>query len=244
MKQIPNLLTSINILIGCIAITLAFQNNVLTASYLIFLAAFIDFLDGFMARKLNAISDFGKVLDSLADVISFGVTPAVIMYRMLNMALTNQNPTFSEETATLLDNVNLYGAYLLVVFAAIRLARFSTSESDGRFFVGLPTPAMAITIAAVAILFQETDSNNLREIILNNYFLITITLILSLLMVSHLKMFSLKFENLSFQDNAIRYIFLILAVFLLIPFRFSGILLVMLLYILISVVNALFVKSR
>ena len=196
IKQIPNLLTSMNIFLGCMAIAFAFERNLQIAGFIVFLAAILDFLDGYFARSLNAISTFGKTLDSLADIVSFGVAPSIILYQMLIMSLTYHDSSFNIETASILESIIMYTSFLVAVFSGIRLARFTistNSDSDKNYFYGLPTPAAAILIASIGLILVETENVELQDLVLNTYFLVILVILLSLLMVSDLRLFSLKF---------------------------------------------------
>ncbi len=224
IKQIPNLLTSLNIFLGCMAIAFAFEHNLQISGFIIFLAAIVDFLDGYFARSLNAISSFGKTLDSLADIVSFGVAPSIILYQMLIMSLTYHDSSFNIETATILESTVLYTSFLVAVFGGIRLARFTIStDSDKNYFYGLPTPAAAILVASIALILVETENVRLQDLILNTYFLVILVILLSLLMVSGIRLFNLKFTTYTFSKNVTRYIFLIISLILIIIFQvFAG----------------------
>jgi CDP-diacylglycerol--serine O-phosphatidyltransferase len=237
LKQIPNLITSINILLGCMAIAFAFERNLQAAAYIVFLAAVMDFLDGFFARMLNAYSDFGKTLDSLADIVSFGVAPSIILYQILIMSLTYHDPTFNIETASILESSILYTAFLIAVFGGIRLARFTIADQDKDYFSGVPIPATAILIASIGLSLVETEVNLLRDLILNTYFLVILVLLLSLLMVSGLRVFSIKFTSYKFSQNITRYVFLIISLMLLIIFQVFAIPVIFIIYIFMSLLN-------
>jgi CDP-diacylglycerol---serine O-phosphatidyltransferase len=238
IKQIPNLLTSMNIFLGCMAIAFAFERNLQIAGFIIFLAAIIDFLDGYFARSLNAISSFGKTLDSLADIVSFGVAPSIILYQMLIMSLTYHDSSFNIETATILESIILYTSFLVAVFSGIRLARFTISaNSDNNYFYGLPTPAAAILIASIALILVETENVQLQDLVLNTYFLVILVILLSLLMVSGLRLFSFKFATYAFSKNVTRYIFLIISLILIIIFNVFAIPVIFFIYIFLSLLQ-------
>jgi CDP-diacylglycerol--serine O-phosphatidyltransferase len=226
-KQIPNLLTCCNAFLGALAVVFAFQGFLLTAVLLIIGAAVLDFLDGFAARLLNAKSIIGKDLDSLADVISFGLAPASILYIWMDFCFTNLPPAIQVFPFNFLP----YCAFLIVPFSAYRLAKFNNDERQEHEFYGLPTPANAFFIA-----FLPFAADNLH--VLNNFWiLLGLTFIFSILLVVDLPMFSLKFINFSFKRNWVRYLFLLLSAFLLIAFQLAAFPLIILLYIFISLIQ-------
>jgi CDP-diacylglycerol--serine O-phosphatidyltransferase len=226
-KYIPNLLTCCNAFLGALSVVFALKGFLETAVLLILGAAFFDFLDGFAARLLNAKSAIGKDLDSLADVISFGLAPAAILYMWMDFCFTNLPPDFQSFPFTLLP----YFAFIIVPFSAYRLAKFNNDKRQEHEFHGLATPANAFFIA-----FLPFAADNLH--ILNNFWvLLGLMLVFSILLVSELPMFSLKFVNYSFKKNWIRYLFLFLSAFLLIAFQLAAFPLIILLYIFISLIQ-------
>lgn len=226
-KHIPNLLTCCNALLGSLAVVFALRGFLETAIFLILGAALFDFLDGFAARLLNAKSFIGKDLDSLADVISFGLAPATILYIWMDLCFTNLPPTLQSFPLNLLP----YCAFIVVPFSAYRLAKFNNDERQEHEFYGLPTPANAFFLA-----FLPFAANYLPP--LDNFWvLLFLTFFFSILLISEFPMFSLKFVNFSFKPNAVRYIFLFLSAFLLIAFQLAGFPLIILLYIFISLIK-------
>lgn len=227
MKHIPNLLTLTNLLLGCLAILYSFYDKLYISSFLIFAAAVIDFGDGFAARLLNAHSEIGKQLDSLADVTTFGVAPGFILYHLLAAS-------FQQEVNSLeYPIIYFLPAFLIPVFSALRLAKFNIDENQNENFIGLPTPACAIFIASLPLIIFSNQFQ-LTNIILTKYFLYTTTALFSYLLVSPIKMFSLKFKNYDFSENKIRYLFLLASLILIVILKWIGIPLVIILYILFS----------
>jgi CDP-diacylglycerol--serine O-phosphatidyltransferase len=226
--HIPNVLTLGNLICGCIGITFAFSGNLEFASYLIWIGAVFDFFDGFLARLLNVKSLIGKELDSLADMVSFGVLPSVIMF----ILVTERNEN------TILPFIT----FSIAAFAALRLAKFNTDESQTDSFLGLPTPANAFFISSLPLIL----SNNAIEISDHtvSIVLVAIALILSFLMVSGIPMFSLKFKDLSWRHNNIRYIFAIISLILLIWMNISAIPLIIIAYILLSAATRLISSTK
>lgn len=232
----PNAITLLNIICGTISIFLSLRQPefLYISGLFILLGSVFDFFDGFVARMLKAQSEFGKQLDSLSDLVTFGLAPAFIMFNLLDNATTLRALPFL--------------AFIIVGFSAVRLAIFNITNQKYEF-QGLPTPAFAIFIAAIPISLQFPQNfahifNNLSLNILfhNLVFLVLVTIIFSVLLVSNIKMFSLKFSNFKFSSNKIRYIFIIISVFMIIIFAWSAIPLIILGYILFSVLSSLAVK--
>ncbi len=218
-KHIPNTITCLNLFSGCISCVMAFQGEYMYAALFIYLAAVFDFLDGMMARLLKAYSDIGKELDSLADGISFGMAPGVILFSWLQTITPENNPFLP------------YIAFLIPVFSALRLAKFNIDTRQTSSFIGLPTPANAILITS---LISLNDHPFLSNILSNIWVILGLILILSFLLISELPMFSLKFKSLLWNENRTRYIFLSLSLILLAAFQLVAIPLIIILFILIS----------
>jgi len=226
-KHIPNLLTCCNALLGSLSIVFAFKGFFETAALLIFGAAVLDFLDGFAARLLNVKSAIGPDLDSLADVISFGLAPTVILFVWMSFCFTNLPPELQSFPLTILP----YFAFLIVPVSAYRLAKFNNDERQTEEFYGLATPANAFFIA-----FLPFAAENLP--VLDNFWvLLGLTFVFSVLLVSELPMFSLKFTTFGFKKNMTRYLFLMLSAILLVAFQLAAFPIIVLLYIFISLIQ-------
>jgi len=225
-KHIPNLLTCCNAFLGALAVVFAIKGFLLTAALLILGAAIFDFLDGFAARLLNVKSAIGADLDSLADVISFGLAPAAILFMWMSFCFTNLPPELQFFPLTILP----YFAFIIVPFSAYRLAKFNNDERQQHEFYGLATPANAFFIAFLPF---AADYLPLLD---NFWVLFGLTFIFSILLVVDLPMFSLKFTTYSFKKNWVRYLFLFLSAFLLIAFQLAAFPLIILLYIFISLI--------
>jgi len=230
-KNIPNFITLLNLFSGCLSIVATFENNWVWAAYFIGIAAILDFLDGTFARILNAKSETGKQLDSLADIISFGVAPAIILFQLIR---------HSPDLPVLeISNINLlpFIAFFIPVFSALRLAKFNIDTRQTESFIGLPTPANAIFIASLPLILiqQFPDNQWIFDTIKSSWFLMALTIILSILLISNIPLFSLKFKNLKWNDNKDRYIFLVISIAFILIFYFAAIPLIIILYILISV---------
>lgn len=238
-----------NIVAGSIAIMLAFANDAYLPLSAIFIgiAAVFDFSDGMAARSLKAYSPMGKELDSLADMVSFGLAPAVIMYHLITMTVLGTNVDFCFCRVKSPDYFILGVPLLIVVFSGLRLAKFNVDTRQTDSFIGLATPANAILIASLPLILKfHTGPEQLisRSVILNTYFLLPLTVVMSLLLVAEFPMFSLKVKHLRFRGNEIRYLFLAFAIVLAIVFKIAAIFLIIVLYIVLSGINNLITKPK
>jgi CDP-diacylglycerol---serine O-phosphatidyltransferase len=234
LKHLPNFITCLNLLCGCLAILMVFESELIYASYFIGTAAGLDFLDGFAARSLKAYSEIGKQLDSLADMVSFGAAPGFIMYSLLRTSAIQH--VFHN------NNFNFYLlmiVFIIPVFSALRLAKFNIDTRQTDSFIGLPTPANAIFIASLPLIlaFQPLIFDCRIVTLFNPYVLIGFSILMSFLLVSELPLFALKFKNMKWNDNKPQFIFLILSLLMLIIFRFIAIPLIVFLYIIISILS-------
>jgi CDP-diacylglycerol---serine O-phosphatidyltransferase len=205
MKHIPNFITSLNLVSGFIAIILAANGNLVAASWFILAAMIFDFLDGFSARLLKAYSDIGKELDSLADVVSFGVAPALIIYHLLKNSISIIVYPQTTTDTVLVILIMLIPA-IMPVCGAIRLAIFNLDSTQSTTFRGLPIPANALAVISVVIAANYSHSPLFNSVTGSPIFLIIFTIILSLLMVSRIPLLSLKLKNLKLKGNEGRYI--------------------------------------
>jgi len=238
-KNIPNLITLGNLTCGLLSIVLAFEGKLAIAGAFIFYGAILDFFDGFAARLLKVNSELGKQLDSMADMVTFGVAPGILMYQLI--AMTNENPLCASSGVgnplgiSHVLTISLI-AFLIPIFSAIRLAKFNIDTRQISSFIGLPTPAAAIFIASLPIIGAKYYTNFSLEL------LIVSTVILSILLVAELPLFSLKIskgETLKNQLNIIRIAFLISSVILLFILKFAAIPFIVILYIFLSIINNL-----
>lgn len=244
-KHIPNAITCCNLICGCLAIVEVLQGNLESASFLVGLAAVFDFFDGFAARMLRVTSPIGKDLDSLADMVTFGVVPGMMVYQLLSQSL--QTPGMSTNAHAQLCSWQAclpFVAFLIIVFSAIRLAKFNNDTRQTTSFVGLPTPANAILICSLPLILEHSASPQLQHIILNPFVLVFLTVGLSYLLVAEIPLFALKFRNFSWNGNRTRYTFLLASALLLALFRFTGIPLIILLYVLMSINSNYFAKRK
>ena len=232
---IPNTLTTCNLISGLIAITQVFQGDLVVASFFIFIAAAFDFFDGLAARLLDAHSTLGKQLDSLADLVSFGVAPALIVFDLLWAGC--------QGSGNILERLHItpYFALLIPVCSAFRLAKFNLDIRQEEYFIGLPTPANAIFFASFPLILMQTPLqisiiplDFFRDFFSQSRVLAILTVLFSYLLISDFRMFSMKFRNLSWRGNVPRYIFLILAVIYLMFFGICAIPLIILTYFILS----------
>ncbi len=214
-KHIPNAITCCNLLSGCISIVLMFNGYAVAAGAMIFIAAVFDFFDGFAARLLKAYSPLGAQLDSLSDVVSFGVAPSFIIYHYLS-----QQPTADSLSLELAGfNIIPFAAFFLAIFAALRLAKFNIDERQTTSFIGLPTPAMGLFVASLPFTLNNEHLAFMGNVVTNIYFLLAVIILFSFLMVSEIPFFSLKIKNLKFKENIHIYV---LAIFAVTAFAFLG----------------------
>lgn len=238
MKHIPNFITCLNLASGFISIIYALNGNAAAASWLILAAMLFDFLDGFSARLLRAYSPLGKELDSLADIVSFGLAPAVLIFKLLaaNPALPGEPLTGTGGFLTLLM---LLSPVIMPVCAGLRLAKFNIDETQLVSFKGLPTPANALAVTGIVIAAEYSDSALISAITGSSAALMIITLILSLLMVSRITMFSFKFSHLKLKGNEERYSLVLLVIAALIIFGLAAAALIIPLYITVTLASLL-----
>ncbi|SEB08490.1 CDP-diacylglycerol--serine O-phosphatidyltransferase [Pedobacter hartonius] len=218
-KHIPNALTCANLLSGCIGVVFAFKGNLDAAAYMVLLSGIFDFFDGFAARFLGVKSAIGKELDSLADMVSFGFLPGVVMFQMLSQ---------SDFASPYLP----YTGFLITMFSALRLAKFNIDERQTEDFIGLNTPMNTLFI--VSLPFIQRDYPGLAN---STLLLLAITVVMCFLLTSEIRIFSLKFGSMEWAQNKIKFIFLILSALLIAFLKFAAIPFVLVLYISMSVLH-------
>jgi len=234
MKHIPNFITSLNLLCGFIAIIFAANGNLVTASWLILAAMIFDFLDGLSARLLKAYSDIGKELDSLADVVSFGVAPGLILYYLLSKSLPSGNSDFLKTVLIMAIPA------IMPVCGAIRLAVFNLDSTQSTTFRGLPIPANALAVISIVIAGHYSGSQMIASFMSSPLSIIILTIVLSLLMVSRIPLLSLKVKHLKLKGNEGRYILIVLVLASLLVFGPVAMPLIIPLYIISSALSLLF----
>ncbi|AQS93251.1 phosphatidylserine synthase [Polaribacter sp. BM10] len=233
-KHIPNLLTLGNLFCGTIATILAVNNNFVSAGLFVVLGIFFDFFDGFAARLLNVSGELGKQLDSLADMVTSGVVPGIIMFKLIGDKVIGSD-TFIDEfnLPTIIPFVGL----ILTLGACYRLAKFNIDTRQSESFIGLPTPAMSLFVISLPLILEYSDLEFVNDLIRNNYFLITITLLLTYLMNAELPLFSLKFKNYAIKNNIVKYLFLLISIIMIISLQYLSIPLIITIYVLLSLIS-------
>jgi CDP-diacylglycerol--serine O-phosphatidyltransferase len=221
------------VLSGCIATVFAVFNQLEFAALFVFLGIFFDFLDGFAARALKAYSELGVQLDSLADMITSGLVPGVVMFQLLTMAQKEGWNLDLFGVHTEIGIVPLFG-FLITMGAAYRLANFNVDENQVSSFLGLPTPANALLILSLPLILIHHDYELINQVILNQWFLIGLTLLSVYLMNSKIELIALKFNGFGFKENGLKYLFIVLSLLLLVFLRFLAIPLIIILYIIVS----------
>ncbi len=246
MKQIPNLFTLLNLFFGCIAIVFILQNGIeiitdangtqllilpekiWMASLFIGLAAVVDFLDGFVARLFNTTSDMGKQLDSLADVVSFGVAPGMILFQFLRLSVARQEDGLDTSIIWLVP------AFVFSCAAAWRLAKFNIDTSQDFGFKGVPTPAAGLLVASLPLIYWNMQEEWVSSILLNQWFLYAFIAVLSWLMVSNLPMLGFKFKDFSVKNNLPRYLLLLIGIAALLLLKWLAVPVIFVAYVLVS----------
>jgi CDP-diacylglycerol---serine O-phosphatidyltransferase len=235
LKHIPNFITSLNLISGALAVIFAIDGHLTWAGIFICLAAVLDFLDGVAARLLNAYSEIGKELDSLADMVSFGFAPAAILFTLLEFSLFGTNQPIWEISASWYQWLILFSAMLMPVLSALRLARFNVKQSSETYFLGLPTPANGLFWASLGLMLENPRYHELLKLIYSTQTLLLLGIFTSAILVISLPMFSLKFKNLHLKENWYRYLFLIIAVALLVTFNVYGLAATIFIYIILNI---------
>lgn len=238
-KHIPNSITLINLLCGTIATVFAVQGNLVMAAIFVGLGIFFDFFDGLAARMLNVKSELGLQLDSLADMVTSGLVPGIVMFQLFSRALpaTPETTTDWEAGSDLLEwnfPVLALLGFLVTLASGYRLAKFNIDERQTDSFIGLPTPANALLILSLPLILIFQPQAELLNIILNPWFLAGLTLFSCFMLNAEVPLFALKFSNWSFADNKIRYFFIAYCLVLLILLQFAAIPAIIVSYVLLS----------
>ncbi|WP_461533326.1 CDP-alcohol phosphatidyltransferase family protein [Sinomicrobium sp.] len=237
-RHIPNILTLLNLFCGTVAVLYAVLGQFQLAALFVFAGIFFDFFDGFAARKLKVQSEIGLQLDSLADMVTSGVVPGIVMYQLLQRSLIPE----SWDTGIQVDLSQLQGfipfiGLLIPLSSAYRLAKFNVDDDQKTSFTGLPTPANALFVLSLPLIFITQSSEFIISLLHNTWFLVVISLLSSYILNAPIKLFALKFKTWGIKDNAIKYGFLLLCLILLAVLRFTAVPLIIILYLLISVVT-------
>lgn len=241
-KHIPNILTLLNLFCGCIAVVFVAQRLFDYAFFFVCLGIFFDFFDGFLARKFGVAGPLGVQLDSLADMVTSGVVPGFVMYKMLpstemvneNSEITSCFPMYNDNPMALLP----YLGFIITLGACYRLANFNIDTRQSDSFIGLPTPANALFIGSLPFLTGE-----MFNFVHNPWVLIMITFLSAYVMNAEIPLFSLKIKDFSFQKYKLQIGFLVASVVLLIFLQITAVPLIILMYVLLSVANTILVKK-
>ena len=247
-KYIPNIVTLLNLFCGSIAVIFAVHNNFVAAAMFVFLGIFFDFFDGLLARKLNVQSELGVQLDSLADMVTSGLVPGIVMFKLISISVDALDSMHIDDWSTTTD---FYGLRLvplaliglcITLASAYRLAKFNIDEDQQNYFKGLPTPANTLLIISLPLIMEFQKNAMFNELILNQEVLIGLTFLSCYLLNSNIKLFALKFKNFSFIDNKFRYALIVLSILLMVFFQFIAIPLIIILYILLSLFSTISTK--
>ena len=244
LKFIPNPITCFNLASGCFATIMALEGDLKWAAGFILLGAVFDFFDGLLARVLKAFSSIGKELDSLADMVTFGVAPGMIIYNLQQKALFGEILPLKELNGEWWQIVLLFSSFLVPVFSGIRLAKFNIDQRQTNSFIGMPTPSNAMFWAAIGTLSEISGSNAFANVISNSMILALITFGMSLLLVAEFPMFSLKFKHFKFKGNQLRFLLIALSIGFIFYFGIAGIPLAILSYIVLSLFENIIKKAR
>ncbi len=246
MKNIPNIFTLLNLFFGCLAIVFILQNGIISAtdeegapllvvpekiwlaSLFIGLAAVIDFLDGFVARLLKAGSEMGKQLDSLSDLVSFGVAPGMIVYQFLRLSVAREEGGLDASFLWLLP------AFIIPCAAAWRLARFNLDTSQSYSFKGMPVPTVGMFFASLPLIYWNVNEPWVQNLLLNKWFLLGLVGLFSWLMVSSIPLMALKFKDFSFKNNLPKYLLAIVSLAAILILQWLAVPAIVLAYVLIS----------
>ncbi len=233
-KNIPNILTLGNLFCGTVATIFAVENDFTLAVLFVLIGILFDFFDGFVARLLNVTGELGKQLDSLADMVTSGVVPGIIMSRMIQNNLINHSNSFDDN---FLD-ISLIGL-IVTLSACYRLGKFNLDTRQTNSFIGLPTPAMCLFVISLPLIKEYSEIDFVLNLLDNNYFLIVITLLMSYLMNAEIPLFSLKFKEYSIKNNWVTYLFLVISLMLILIIKYLSVPIIIILYIVLSIIKNL-----
>jgi CDP-diacylglycerol--serine O-phosphatidyltransferase len=242
-KHIPNLITLGNLFCGTIATILAVQGDFVAAGLFVVIGIIFDFFDGFAARLLNVSGELGKQLDSLADMVTSGVVPGIIMFNLLyQSSFKNLDIQYIDagvlpiitSSEDIFSGISYIGL-LLTLGACYRLAKFNIDTRQSESFIGLPTPAMSLFVISLPLIQEYSTIAWMQSLVSNNYFLILTTLLLTYLMNAEIPLFSLKFKEYTFKNNFVKYFFLSISLLLILTLNFSSIPIIIILYVFLSV---------
>ena len=239
-RHIPNLITLLNLFCGSLAIIFAVKGNLVLAAIFVAAGIFFDFFDGLAARALNVKSELGLQLDSLADVVTSGVVPGIVMYQLLNKALPREIQSNTDWDASFMDiQIKPFAliGLLIILASAYRLAKFNIDDRQTDSFIGLPTPANALFILSLPLIITFQNHPAVTSLLLNEWVLAGITILSCYMLNAEIPLFALKFKNWGFGDNKLRYLFLLSCILLIIFLKFLAIPVIIILYVLLSLIS-------
>ncbi|MDG1572407.1 CDP-alcohol phosphatidyltransferase family protein [Robiginitalea sp. M366] len=235
MKHLPNLLTLLNLFCGSVAAVLAVLNRLEWAALFFLLGVFFDFFDGLLARAMGVQSELGVQLDSLADMVTSGLVPGLVMCQMLGMSASggwNHDGFFQHSLE--LTGMLPFAGLLITLGTSWRLARFNIDENQVRSFVGLPSPANALWVISLPLILMYNGSEWTNAVLLNTWVLLGLTVLSTFLLNAPIRLFALKFKSWDFRENGLKYLFLLLSAVLLATLQYLAVPLVILMYVLFS----------
>ncbi|NIJ45451.1 CDP-diacylglycerol--serine O-phosphatidyltransferase [Wenyingzhuangia heitensis] len=235
LKFIPNLLTLLNLLSGCLAVVYAVNNQIQFSVMFVMLGIFFDFFDGFAARLLHVQSELGKQLDSLADMVTSGVVPGVVMVQML-LKSGNQEPLNYINGFESFPFLAMIG-FSITLASCYRLANFNIDENQIENFVGLPTPANALFILSLPLMHMYSEYQYISYVVDNQYVLLLITVLSCYMLNAKIELFALKFKTFGFVKNKLKYVFLILSFILIVLIKLAAIPTIILMYLALSMIS-------
>lgn len=238
-KHIPNLFTLGNLFCGTLATMAAVERYYEAAALLVVIGIVFDFFDGFLARILKVQGELGKQLDSLADMVTSGVVPGILMFRFYEDTIQHGDTELSSMGISM-----AFSAFILTLAAGYRLAKFNIDTRQSESFIGLPTPAMSLFVISLPIIYEYTTIEFAKNLVFNNYFLVSVSLILSFLMNANLPLFSLKFKSFGFKENIVKYIFLLASLVMIATLQYLSVPLIIILYVVLSIVNNMIKKKN
>ncbi len=233
-KHIPNLITLLNLLCGCIALVFAGEANFEMAFFFVCLGIFFDFFDGFFARLFRVSSPLGLQLDSLADMVTSGVVPGFVLFKMLS------NSVNSDPSLIYLP----YLGFIITLGSCYRLANFNIDTRQTDSFIGLPTPANALFILSLPLILKNSDSLLVLELLINPWVLLFISMLSAFILNAEIPLFALKIKKFNLKDNALQLFFLLISILLLVYLQFAGVALIIVFYVLLSIITNKFKANK
>lgn len=234
MKHIPNLLTLTNLFFGCCALLYTFANDPVTAALFTLGSFLCDYADGMAARALGVSSPLGKELDSLADVVSFGVAPGAMMYKLLELALDHGYPAYPPSSVLITICSAALPAFILSAASGLRLGRFNLDTRQTSYFIGLSTPACTVFVLGLTI-SVHFDQFGMKQLLHNAWLLYGLVGVLSVLLNSEIPMFGMKIKRFDLKSNLFNLAFLVLFIVLFYFLHALALSVIILVYILASV---------